>query len=59
MHSLFYATAQLTRVRVRPVDCLEPPRAAKASPLERQAGICGGVLLFAMGVSFLLWLLGS
>jgi hypothetical protein len=59
MHSLFYATAHLTRVRVHPVDLLHKPRAAKTSPLEFQATLCGAILLFALGISFSLWLLGA
>ncbi len=59
MHSLFYATAHMTRIRVRPVDLLEKPRVARTSLLNLQASICTGMLLFAMGISFSLWLLDS
>ncbi|MHC8380744.1 hypothetical protein [Pseudomonas sp. LB3P14] len=59
MHSVFYATAHLTRVRVLPVDSMDKPIETKPSTIELQAKICSGILLLALSTSCTLWLIGS
>jgi hypothetical protein len=59
MHSVFYATGHLTRVRVQPVDSLDKPIETKPSTLELQAKICSAILLLALSTCFALWLIDS
>jgi hypothetical protein len=59
MHSVFYATGHLTRVRVQSVQSMDKPIETKPSAVEYQAKICSAILLLALTTSCALWLVGS
>jgi hypothetical protein len=59
MHSVFYATGHLTKVRARLVDSMDKPIESRPSTIELQAQICSALLLLALGTSCVMWLIGS
>jgi hypothetical protein len=59
MHSVFYATGHLTKVRVQAIDSIDKPIDTKPSTIELQAKICSGILLLSLCTCCALWLIGS
>ncbi|MNB78828.1 hypothetical protein D3C81_847700 [compost metagenome] len=59
MHSVFYATGHLTKVRIRPVDPMDKPIESRPCTIELQARICSALLLLALGTSCVMWLIGN
>ncbi|WP_392888760.1 hypothetical protein ACF6ZU_27345 [Pseudomonas migulae] len=59
MHSVFYATGHLAKIRVQPLDSVPGPVETKPSALEFQARICSAILLVALSTSCTFWLIGS
>ena len=58
MHSVFYATGQLTRLRLKPFD--SSAKAIETTPsLGLNAKMFGGILLLALSTFCTLWLIGS
>lgn len=59
MHSMFYATSLLIKIRVQPVDSMDKPIETKPHEDELDAKICSVILLLALSTSCALWLFGS
>jgi hypothetical protein len=59
MHSLFYATAHLTKTRLHPVDPTNNLASVQSATLALQAKVCSVLLLAALLTSLAFWLLGS
>jgi hypothetical protein len=57
MHSVFYATGQLARIRTQPVASTIRPTGAMA--LTSQEKVFGAILLVTFGTCCALWLMGG